>query len=371
MSDMRIDPSVFRDRRKAIVEWLSRERGLDGLLAEKPSDIRYLTGFSCSKGALFLVGQRCYLLVDGRYAEQAEKELQDIEVIRVQKNFRHAFSLLSRDLDGARIAYDRLYTTVATMDELRAALRKKVSWVGVDDPVCRQRMIKIPQEIRAIKKAVRIAQDAFRHVIEDIVSRRPSEKKVATMLMSSMVQLGSEGFPFPVIVASGRRSSMVHTEPDDKRIAGLLLMDWGAVVDGYCSDITRTLAVGKVSTRLKNVHALVMEARQAALEEIRIGKPVGALDEAARRVMSEAGYAEYFTHGLGHGVGMEVHECPVVGPGREEPLAPGMVFTVEPGIYLPGVGGVRVEDMVLVKENGYELLTTIPRDLDPEVYIPG
>jgi len=366
---VRLDSSVYKTRRNSIVRGLSRKHRLDGLFVEKPLDIRYLTGFSCSKGALFLVGQGAYLVVDSRYAEQAKEELQDLEVVRLERNFLHTVSRLRRRLDGARLGYDRLYTTVATMTELRAALRGKVLWKGLEDPVGWERAVKLPQEIALIKRAVSIAQKAFQETLREALSGRSTEKKVASLLKVRMLQLGAEDFPFPVIVASGRRSSMVHTMPTAKRVAGLTLVDWGSVYEGYCCDITRTVALGRVPAKLKEIHALVMEAREAALQAISPGTTAGAVDEAARQVIERAGYGNYFNHGLGHGVGMEVHEWPVIGRGRTESLVPGMVFTVEPGIYLPGTGGVRVEDMVVTTDDGYRLLTTLPQELSPDAYL--
>jgi Xaa-Pro aminopeptidase len=215
---------------------------------------------------------------------------------------------------------------------------------------------------------VDIAQEAFLDALRK-VGEECTEFDLAASIDIAARRLGSERPSFDTIVAAGSRGAIVHAGPSRRRLRGVAVIDWGAEYGGYCSDSTRTVAFGKVPPRLARAHRLVLEAQERALERIRPGVKARDVDAAAREVIEKAGYGEAFGHGLGHGVGLEVHERPHVSPASRDIIEEGMVFTNEPGIYLPGVGGVRVEDMVYVTATGAEVLTTLPRSLDPSDYL--
>ncbi|MDI6831812.1 MAG: M24 family metallopeptidase [Actinomycetota bacterium] len=227
---------------------------------------------------------------------------------------------------------------------------------------------KSPSELELIRRGINIAQRAFREALRGI-DGRTTETALAAAIDAVGRRLGAEAPSFETIVASGKRGALVHARPSRSRLTGAAIIDWGVVHEGYRTDCTRTLAVGRVPTELRRAHALVLEAQERALEVARQGVRAREVDGAARELIEKAGYGKAFGHGLGHGVGLEVHERPHVGAASRDVLEEGMVFTVEPGIYLPGVGGVRVEDMAVVTRDGAEILTTLPRTLDISDYV--
>lgn len=227
------------------------------------------------------------------------------------------------------------------------------------------RMIKEDKEVTAMRKAVRIAQSALQATLP-VIKPGITEKEVASELIIQLLKAGSQPqLPFNPIVASGPNSANPHAAPSDRplKVGDLLVIDWGAFYDGYCSDLTRTFSVGEIDPELEKVHHLVEKANQTSLLAVQPGKTAGSVDQTARNIIQAGGYGNYFTHRTGHGLGMEAHEPPYIYQENDQPLQEGMTFTIEPGIYLPGKGGVRIEDNVLVTESGRECLTDLPRHL--------
>jgi Xaa-Pro aminopeptidase len=220
------------------------------------------------------------------------------------------------------------------------------------------RLIKEPAEVDCIREAIRCAAQALK-MLRDIIEPGMSENEVAAEMEYLVRRAGADYPPFPAIIAVGENASLCHYRPRDKKLAHkcVVLVDWGAQVKGYCSDITRMIYLNGLDSYFERLHEIVLQAQQSALERIRPGVTLGQIDCAARNAIKRKGYGDYFGHGLGHGVGLQVHEAPPLHPRSKVVVQPGMVFTVEPGIYIPGRGGVRIEDMVLVTENGCEVLT--------------
>ncbi|NPV59565.1 MAG: M24 family metallopeptidase [Actinobacteria bacterium] len=270
-------------------------------------------------------------------------------------------SLISIGFDPEHLAY-------AEVIRLRRHLRGLARLVAVKKPPTSLRALKSNAELAAMRKGIYIAEKAFREAL-GATGDRCTEAALAAKLDAAARRMGAESPSFETIVASGKRGALVHARPSRNRLSGVAVIDWGIVLGGYCTDSTRTVAFGRVPAELRKAHSLVLEAQERALKATRPGVKAREVDRAARELIQAAGYGKAFGHGLGHGVGLEVHERPYVGPRSDDVLEEGMVFTIEPGIYLPGVGGVRVEDMAVVTRDGAEFLTALPRTLYPADYL--
>jgi Xaa-Pro aminopeptidase len=353
------------------------EEGLDLLLVSTPPNVTYLTGFSGESSYLLLGRARAVLVSDGRFAEQLAQECPGLEVyIRPpSQTLAEAAAAVIDKLGPHSIGFESGHLTVAEFEQLRELARPR-DWKGARDRVERLRILKDAGEVAQIREAIHLAERAF-GMFRAMLEPEDSEKLLSDALESYVRRAGASGTSFPSIVAVGERAALPHAPPTAKRVeeAELLLVDWGASGRFYKSDLTRVLVPRKnptlsafgngraVERRLAEVYAVVLMAQQRALEAIRPGVQAGAVDAAARSVIAEAGYGEYFTHSVGHGLGLQVHEAPLLKPGAETLLQPGMVVTVEPGIYLPRWGGVRIEDDVLVTDDGCAVLTSVPKDL--------
>ena len=339
------------------------EQNLDGLLVTDPSNRRYLSGFTGSAGELIVTAERAILVVDFRYFERAERESPAWEQARVTAKHQDTVVETVTGLDIARLGIESDHLTVAQWHELKQAL-PGVELVPLERFVLPLRAIKDQEEIAALKKAIACSDAAFAHLCQ-VIHPGMTELQVAWELESHMRQHGASALAFPIIAGSGPNGAMPHATSSERVIkeGEPIVMDFGAVVDGYCSDITRTLCLGQPDDRYLEIWNLVLEAQLAAEEQIRPGMTGQQADAIARDLFGRAGYGEQFGHGLGHGVGLNVHEAPGVGRlSAESVLEPGMAFTVEPGLYLPGWGGVRIEDIVLMHENGVEVLTQAPKE---------
>lgn len=339
------------------------ELDLPGLLVTGPANVRYLSGFAGS-GFLVVAGERPVLVTDGRYAEEAEAEAPGFELIvyRREAELRERLQALVREVGLPRLACEEAHLSLARHRWFREAL-EGVELVPRDGLVEGLRQVKDPGEVARIRRALALAEDAFERLLPAVGPGR-SERELALELEFTMRRLGAEGASFDLIVASGPNSSRPHARPGDRRVerGDLVLFDFGAVLGGYCSDTTRTVVVGPPQPRQREVYELVLAAQEAALRAVRPGATGDEVDRAARQVLEAAGYGEQFAHGTGHGVGLEIHEAPRLSPGREDRLEAGMVVTVEPGVYLPGWGGVRIEDLVLVTEEGCERLNRTAKE---------
>ncbi|MGQ9536114.1 MAG: M24 family metallopeptidase [Actinomycetota bacterium] len=388
----------YAKRRKKFREVL-RKQGLDGLLVTNLHDIRYLCGFSGSNALILLLRRSGYFMTDFRYSEQSREEVIGLRTLIYEVDFvtkakeilahlqeranqldietnRQSSSMMIEDPKKSkfpahrllRIGFDPQALSCATYSLYRRQLKGVAKLLSIKMNMQTARAVKSTAEIEVVKRAIRIAEVAFR---EALVKRgeRATEKELALEIEFAARREGAEGVAFETIVASGKRGALVHARPSGGKLAGAVVIDWGIVLEGYCTDCTRAVAFGRVPTELRKAHHLVVEAQERALERIRPGVKAAEVDRAAREVLEKAGYGKAFGHGLGHGVGLEVHEKPHLGPRSMDVLERGMIITVEPGVYLPGLGGVRVEDMVLVTSSGAEVLTRLPRSLEPSDYV--
>lgn len=338
-------------------------RKIDGLLIQHRVDQYWATGFTGEDGLVLLTPRFVVLLTDGRFDEAADKEAPYArKVLRKKRSPDETIRELRR-FKLRRVGFNPDHVSVREFNTLKK-LAGAIKLVPVDGLIGPLRASKDAGEVERTRASIRVAQDAFEKVRADL---RPgvSEREVAARLVYEMQMLGAQGESFPTIVAMGANSSLPHYEPGDRRWAEneVLLIDWGARFDWYASDLTRVLCLGQLPAELRKVYDVVREAHDRAIEAVRPGVKAKAVDRVARNVITRAGYGKLFNHGTGHGIGLNIHESPRVSRVSVETLQPGMIITIEPGVYLPGVGGIRLEDDVLVTERSYEVLTTLPVDL--------
>jgi Xaa-Pro aminopeptidase len=357
--------------------------GAEALVATHGPDVRYLSGFTGSSGAVALVGGRAALFTDGRYATQAKAETDGLRVV-IDKRAPAVQAVEWLAAAGvSRCAFDAGQTTVAAVEAMKKALPAAVRrsfLVATDGLVARIREVKDEDEIVRIRKAAALGCRLFKDVLEYVVPGA-TEAAVAAQLEFKARMAGAEAMSFETIVASGERSALPHGRATGARLPkrGFVTMDFGVLLGGYCSDMTRTVHLGRASEYEWDVYHSVLEAQQAGIAAVAPGVRCGEVDEAARSVLRRAGLEKQFSHSTGHGVGLEIHEGPRIAAKQEQVLEPGMVITIEPGAYLlneagsrsKGAGsraatfGVRIEDMVLVTEGGGEVLTVA----SPKVWI--
>jgi Xaa-Pro aminopeptidase len=338
-----------------------RRLKLDAILITHLPNVRYLTGFTGSAAAL-VIGSRPVFVTDGRYAGQARQQVAHPRVV-VHK----AGSLMgaAREIAArkpSRLGIEAEHVTVATRSLLVRQLRgsKLIATSGVVEGL---RMLKEPDEVDAIREAVLLGARLFPLVLRALRPGR-SEADVAARLEYAARRAGAERMSFETIVASGPRSALPHGVASEALLPklGLVVLDYGVILHGYCSDMTRTVHMGKPSRQVRGWYRAVLEAQLAAISVVSPGAKLSEVDKAARSVLKSSKLETFFTHSTGHGVGLEIHEPPRVAANQDGTLKPGMVITIEPGIYVPGKGGIRIEDMVLVTSRGYELLTPARKD---------
>ena len=357
----------YAKRRKAYRAVMGGEE-LDGILVTNLPDVRYICGFSGSSGMALLLRERGYFLTDFRYREQSSLEVCGLKTVVYNTGPEEGVAGILRGRAGSRLGFDGTYLSYAGVLALRRQLRGCASLVPLKGSLTLLRARKSRAELDIIRNNIRLAETAFKKALGDMTGETRAVDLAAAVDIEAR-RMGAEGPSFETIVASGPRGALVHAQPSRRRLRGATVIDWGVVKDGYCTDTTRTLAFGKVSPELRKTHRNLLDAQQRALEKTRPGVKARDIDSAAREAIERAGYGDAFGHGLGHGVGLEVHEQPYEGKNSHEVIEEGMVFTNEPGIYLPGTGGARIEDMVLVTYDGAELLTRLPRGLDPDDYL--
>ncbi len=347
-----------RGARQEAVRAALVSEGLEALVVTHLPNIRWLTGFTGSAGLVLLTPSNTLLLTDFRYATQAPQEAGAAAEVVIER--ASIWNRLTKELDRrapASLGFEAQVTTVREHERLEAACRGRLR--GTIDLVEHYRQVKDPEEVAAIRSAAALAHEALAEVLPTIrVGER--ELDVATRLEGALRSRGSEWHPFETIVASGPRSALPHARTSTRVIGRgeFLLIDYGAIVDGYCSDITRTVVVGApADERQQRIYGLVADAQRRAREGVRAGMPGCDADALARTGIGEAGYGEAFGHSLGHGIGLEVHEAPRLASTADQPLPAGAVVTIEPGIYLPSWGGVRLEDDVWLRPDGPELLS--------------
>jgi Xaa-Pro aminopeptidase len=334
-------------------------RELDFLLVTGLVNVRYLTGFGGTNGVCVCGTETRLFLTDFRYTERAEAEVEGWDVVTIKDDWLGGIAARLR----GRTGFEDDHVTVRTLERLEGKLEGRAEMVAAGGIAEELRRVKDSEELAAIAAASSLADEVWRWSMERGFAGR-SERDVASAAEARIRELGAEP-AFPAIVAAGPNGALPHAEPGERTIGGdeLVVFDMGARLDGYCSDGTRTFATGEPGEEARRVYELVRGAQLAALEAVRAGVRGEDLDGVARGKIDEAGYGERFGHGLGHGVGLEVHEAPRVSPRSEDVLAAGEVVTIEPGVYVPGELGVRIEDLVVVTDDESENLSGMPKEL--------
>jgi Xaa-Pro aminopeptidase len=374
--DKEVVMSLFAQRRQKLAALTFNDR-LDWMLVSHPVNVSYLTNFSGEASWLLVGRDRAVLVSDGRFTEQIAEECSDLDTaIRPpSKPLVDAVGETLAKLGGKAVGYESAHLTVADFEALQTAA-PTINFKACKDRVEGLRAIKDESEVAQIREAIHIAERAFA-MFRAMLEPDQDEKELADAMEMFVRRAGGRCTSFPSIVAVGSRAALPHAPPTGRRVseAELLLVDWGASGRFYKSDLTRVLATRKNPTllnaskdaprdgKLEEVYNIVLRAQRAALEAIRPGATGGSVDAAARRTIAEAGYGDFFNHSIGHGLGMQVHEMPMMRQGTTQVLQAGMVVTVEPGIYLPNWGGVRIEDDVLILPDGIEILTRVPKEL--------
>ncbi|MFK7736439.1 MAG: M24 family metallopeptidase [Pirellulaceae bacterium] len=346
--------------------------GADSILITNESNVRYLTGFTGDSSYLLVAKSAAaddILISDPRYEEQIERQCQGLEThIRLPSEFLHRVTgKLFKSRSYRRIAFEASSVSVQLHEQLRqVGSGELVPSAGL---VERQRAIKDASEVATIEKAVAIAERTFQALLPQLTPRM-TEREVAFELEYLIRKLGGEGCAFAPIVAVGANAALPHAEPGDVPLgdAPLLLLDWGATFEGYRSDLTRCLFTGRAPTKIRKAYQAVLDAQEAAISSLCPGLPGSEADAVVREVLRSAGFEKKFNHGLGHGIGLDIHESPRMGKSFPQQLEPGMVITVEPGVYFPGLGGLRIEDDILITEDGCRVLSSLPKCVDSAEY---
>jgi len=342
------------------------DKELDALLISQPENLRYLSGFTGSSGWLLISGRNAILVLDFLYVEQAKGESPGFEIIQIKQELHDWLPSLVFDFGWHKLGFEANLISYDGYHKLSEAIKTKqtnLQLVPTTGIVEQLRSIKEPEELRFITEAVELADAAFEQA-KAMIRPGITEKEIAWEIEKILRQKDSEGIPFEIIVASGPISALPHARPTEKTIRSgePLLIDMGAKTSGYCSDLSRTLFLGKADKIFQEIYNIVLKAQVTAIEGIESGMAASQADRLARSVIEQAGHGDAFGHGLGHGVGLAVHEFPRLGLNSSDSLADGMIFTIEPGIYYPGQGGVRIEDMVVLENGKARVLTRASKD---------
>jgi Xaa-Pro aminopeptidase len=341
---------------------------VEAVLITHLPDVRYLCGFTGSNAVLVVTQKRAAMFTDGRYIAQAKYETRGARVVIAKKSALREACLWVEKSGVAKAYFDSEHTTVSALELMREGLskdRRRGFLHALQRPLTAElRMVKDSDELLLMEKAAHLGCRLFDAVLPHIEAGVP-ETEVAATLEFFARSLGAEGMSFETIVASGKRSALPHGRATEEKLPrnGFVTLDFGVILNGYCSDMTRTVHLGKPGHEEQLAYEAVLEAQEAAVAAVRVGATCSEVDEAARKMLRKAGLAKYFTHSTGHGVGMEIHESPRVAAKQEQILKPGMVITIEPGIYIEGKFGIRIEDMVEVTETGARILTPTPKDM--------
>ena len=350
---------------------------LDGFVVTNPTNVRYLSNHAGTAGTLVITHREVHLLIDFRYQESvrstqaSDAACPGLRIWPVPASYDEALIDMLASLGTVKIGIEAAHLTVARKEWLErtsVARGLPITWTSTERVVEQPRLVKDASEVATLRDAAArltgVAETAFRSIRPGV-----TERDVAAAIEVALRSAGYERPAFDTIVASGPNAALPHYRAGLRILkpGDLVVLDFGGVLDGYCSDLTRTVSVGAPTPDALRLHAAVREAQQAAIEAVKPGVPASSVDAAARGLLESCGLGEAFGHGTGHGLGLDIHEEPRVGPPRPHSasvqLEPGMVFTIEPGAYLPGMGGVRIEDDVLVTEDGYEVLTSVPKEL--------
>ena len=339
------------------------EAGCDAFVSFAPATNQWLSGFRGSTSAIIVTKDEALFLIDFRYTEQAATQVSGFTLQEVPGNIQVRAGERLAALGVGSAAFEPGYMTVAELDYVKSAYSGKLK--PVPDVIGPLRMVKSKEEVETIRAAGSLAEGVLADLIQDL-SPGITERELAAKFEYEFKARGASGASFDTIALFGARGSLPHGQPGDKRLerGDIVLLDFGCKFNGYCSDLTRTFAFGTIpGAWFEEIYHLTLTAQRRALEALGPGKPCREVDAVARDIITQGGHGKHFGHGLGHGVGIEIHESPRLNPESAAVLAPGMVVTVEPGIYLPGQGGVRIEDLVVITADGYENLSKAPKEL--------
>jgi Xaa-Pro aminopeptidase len=366
--------AYLKARQKSVRDAM-KQLQLDGLMLTHAPDLAYLSNFTGDDSIGLITPKDFFLVTDFRYKEQAEQEAGWLKISMREGRMADALAKALLESKVRRVGFEANYATVGQIDALVKALAEQTKeqkdvkppeLVPLDNVMSNIRRVKDDNEIDLIRKSVGIAEEAY-EAIRGAIEVGQTENYIAGQLVFELRSRGASNSSFPVIVAAGPNSSLPHYHPGEALVQKdqPLLVDWGALYKGYCSDLTRTIMVGRVSDRMKHVYKVVLEAQLAAIDFMRPGVTTHQADRVARDVIEKAGFGQFFGHGLGHGIGREIHELPSLNKNaKDEELRPGMIVTVEPGIYIPGEGGVRIEDDVLITHSGCEVLSSLDKTFE-------
>src|ERR1700730_6627807 len=355
--------STFHIRRKALNQLLSRAK-LDALVVTHPASWYYLTGFTGEAGVLIVNSSGATLITDGRFTTQVREETTSVRLIEQKGSLLESTGRLLREKRTRRTGFDPSQTSVAQLTLLRKAAGSGTKWIPSPGLIGSLRARKEPSELARMRQAAILAGDVLSNAIP-LLKPGVMENEIAAEIEYQMRRRGASGPAFETIVAFGERSALPHARPTAKRLKKneLVVLDLGAILAHYCSDISRTFYFGKAPERVRQWYKAAQHAQVAAIATVKNGASCGDVDAAARQVLGQHGLSKYLLHSTGHGLGLEVHEDPRIARGQETRLEPGNVITIEPGIYIEDVGGIRIEDDVAVHADRIEVLTRVTRDL--------
>ncbi|MFV9510807.1 M24 family metallopeptidase [Tepidibacillus sp. LV47] len=340
-----------------------KERNLDGMLITSLSNRRYISGFTGSAGTVLITQNEAFLVTDFRYIEQATDQARNFTIINQESSLINKLKELVTKTGIHTLGFEQDYVTYSQYKQFEESF-SPMKLVPLSQVIEQLRMIKDETEIQLIRKAAQIVDQTFNHILT-LIKPGIREVEVALELEYKMRQLGAQGASFDTIVASGYRSALPHGVASEKRIevGDFVTIDFGAIYQGYVSDITRTIAIGRVDEKQKEIYNIVLEAQVNGINHVKAGMTGKEADDLTRSIISRYGYGKYFGHSTGHGIGLDVHEGPLLSMKSDVILKPGMVVTIEPGIYISKFGGVRIEDDVLITDYGREVLTYSPKEL--------
>jgi Xaa-Pro aminopeptidase len=352
----------IRVRQQALRGELDR-RNLALFVVTKPANLQYLTGFRGSAGLGLFTASGASLLVDPRYSVQARNQAVGVEVIEIKSGLLRAAARRLRKQGRKRVGFEDAHLTWAEFEVLRREANSSISWQSTGGLVEELRAVKDALEIDQIREAGKLTADVFQEIAKN-VRAGGREQDLAAEIDYKIRQHGGEGAAFETIVASGPRGALPHARPSEKALTygELVIFDFGAIHSGYAADMTRTLYLGTPDRRIRSLYNSVLEAQREGIERLRAGVKAADVDFAARKQLATRNLEEFFTHSTGHGVGLEIHERPRIGEREKSRIVSGSVVTVEPGIYIEGFGGIRIEDTLLVTQDGREILTPAPKD---------
>ena len=346
----------YKDRINSIRKSLSKS-DIDTAFISSKDNIRYYSGFTGTLAFLLITENKSIIITDSRYTVRAQEESPDYEIYQL-KSGDNWIKNSTNQIKSKVIGFEGNFVSFNMLNQLKERANKDLIWKDYSEQISKERVIKSKSELEKIEAAISISDRAFNAVSKEIEVGM-TEKEIAWEIEKEMRILGAESISFDTIVASGLNGSKPHHSPTNKQISNgeAITIDMGAKLNGYCSDLTRTIFIGKPDEKFKKIYNIVLRSQLISIETAKDGMTGEEIDKISRDIISEEGFGEYFGHSLGHGVGLEIHENPGVGPNSKNEITPGMVYTIEPGIYIDGWGGIRIEDMVLMTDNGNKLLS--------------